>query len=127
MSLFFICGDLKHHTHHESSQSKLIFAGAGIQPSVNMFVPHLIDIINKPDLPKTLLENTGNNRANDVFFMLIGSFTFMPSILAPPSHSHTIYHPHHHCISRHHNWPSWSVKSCRNFSSASHVSAALVG
>lgn len=33
--------------------------GAGMQASVKNFLPPLIDIINKPDLPKTLLENTG--------------------------------------------------------------------
>ena len=30
-----------------------------MRPFVNMILPHLIAIINKPNTPKTLLENTG--------------------------------------------------------------------
>lgn len=33
--------------------------GAEMQPYVGMVLPHLVEIINRPNTPKTLLENTG--------------------------------------------------------------------
>lgn len=30
-----------------------------MQPYVGMVLPHLVEIINRPNTPKTLLENTG--------------------------------------------------------------------
>lgn len=36
-----------------------VFLGAEMQPYVSMVLPHLVEIINRPNTPKTLLENTG--------------------------------------------------------------------
>lgn len=33
--------------------------GAEMQPYVGVVLPHLVEIINRPNTPKTLLENTG--------------------------------------------------------------------
>lgn len=33
--------------------------GADTRPYINLFLNQLIDIINRPNTPKTLLENTG--------------------------------------------------------------------
>lgn len=35
--------------------------GAEMQPYVGMVLPHLVEIINRPNTPKTLLENTGTH------------------------------------------------------------------
>lgn len=37
-----------------------VFLGAEMQPYVGMVLPHLVEIINRPNTPKTLLENTGS-------------------------------------------------------------------
>uniref|UniRef100_A0AAZ1XDV6 Transportin-1 n=1 Tax=Oreochromis aureus TaxID=47969 RepID=A0AAZ1XDV6_OREAU len=37
--------------------------GAEMQPYVGMVLPHLVEIINRPNTPKTLLENTGKQSA----------------------------------------------------------------
>lgn len=37
-------------------------AGAEMQPYVGVVLPHLVEIINRPNTPKTLLENTGTKR-----------------------------------------------------------------
>lgn len=37
-------------------------AGAEMQPYVGVVLPHLVEIINRPNTPKTLLENTGTER-----------------------------------------------------------------
>lgn len=36
-----------------------VTVGAEMQPYVGMVLPHLVEIINRPNTPKTLLENTG--------------------------------------------------------------------
>lgn len=33
-----------------------------MQPYVGVVLPHLVEIINRPNTPKTLLENTGAER-----------------------------------------------------------------
>lgn len=35
-----------------------------MQPYVGMVLPHLVEIINRPNTPKTLLENTGTPLSN---------------------------------------------------------------
>lgn len=35
--------------------------GAEMQPYVGLVLPHLVEIINRPNTPKTLLENTGTH------------------------------------------------------------------
>lgn len=37
--------------------------GAEMQPYVGMVLPNLVEIINRPNTPKTLLENTGTHPA----------------------------------------------------------------
>lgn len=39
--------------------------GAEMQPYVGMVLPHLVEIINRPNTPKTLLENTGKQSATE--------------------------------------------------------------
>lgn len=45
-----------------------------MQPYVGMVLPHLVEIINRPNTPKTLLENTGTHTVlhaqNKLFQML---------------------------------------------------------
>jgi hypothetical protein len=36
-----------------------VCVGAEMQPYVSVVLPHLVEIINRPNTPKTLLENTG--------------------------------------------------------------------
>ena len=38
-----------------------VSVGAEMQPYVGMVLPHLVEIINRPNTPKTLLENTGTH------------------------------------------------------------------
>lgn len=40
-------------------------AGAEMQPYVQMVLNNLVEIINRPNTPKTLLENTGEGRQVD--------------------------------------------------------------
>lgn len=47
-----------------------VVVGVEMQPYVALVLPHLVEIINRPNTPKTLLENTG--MTSD----LIKSFTF---------------------------------------------------
>ena len=41
--------------------SMCVSLGAEMQPYVGMVLPHLVEIINRPNTPKTLLENTGTH------------------------------------------------------------------
>lgn len=41
--------------------------GAEMQPYVGLVLPHLVEIINRPNTPKTLLENTGTHTLMFVF------------------------------------------------------------
>lgn len=36
-----------------------VVVGVEMQPYVSLVLPHLVEIINRPNTPKTLLENTG--------------------------------------------------------------------
>lgn len=44
---------------HDYMPLILVILGQDMQPSVQMVLPPLVDIINRANTPKTLLENTG--------------------------------------------------------------------
>lgn len=41
--------------------------GAEMQPYVGLVLSHLVEIINRPNTPKTLLENTGTHARGRVY------------------------------------------------------------
>lgn len=42
--------------------------GAEMQPYVGVVLPHLVEIINRPNTPKTLLENTGTETQTSILW-----------------------------------------------------------
>lgn len=51
-----------------------------MRPYVNMILPHLIGIINKPNTPKTLLENTGLYYSQS---LVVPSISYRPPFPSP--------------------------------------------
>lgn len=50
-----------------------------MQPYVGLVLPHLVEIINRPNTPKTLLENTGTH--GSIYKHLTGSMLILIEIL----------------------------------------------
>lgn len=53
-------------------------AGAEMQPYVQMVLNNLVEIINRPNTPKTLLENTGEGRQVYCWTGLLGNHSMGP-------------------------------------------------
>ena len=46
---------------HSSSNADAVAGNEELMPFISVVLNHLIEIINRPNTPKTLLENTGEN------------------------------------------------------------------
>lgn len=52
-----------------------VAVGAEMQPYVGLVLPHLVEIINRPNTPKTLLENTGTYIRTFLHRTVLGTIT----------------------------------------------------
>lgn len=60
-----------------------------MQPYVGLALPHLVEIINRPNTPKTLLENTGTHTCGRVYSLRLvpsgGNRNSFTSLCTQPS------------------------------------------